>query len=196
MNTLKKIFSSKVRASFFEILFGIDSNELHLREIQRRSDLAIETVRQEAKNLESLELICKRKDGNRTYYKANKVHPLYEEIHRIVIKTSGLKDVLKIDLDSKEIQFAFIFGSIANSTSNSESDIDLYIIGDIGLRKVSNLITNSAITLNREINPHTSTLQEFKGRLSTGDHLISQVFNSPKLMIKGTEDELRRLVKE
>ena len=196
MNTLSKIFASKVKASFFEILFGIDNNELHLREIQRRSGFAVETVRQEANNLESIDLLSKREDGNRTYYKANKDHPLYEDIHKIVIKTSGLKEILKKELDNPEIQFAFVFGSMANGTSNSESDIDLFIIGDLGLRIVSEMTINSSSTLGREINPHTSTLKEFKTRLSKGNHLVNQVYNGPKIMIIGIEDEFRRLVSE
>ena len=70
MNILAEILSSKVRAEFFRILFGIESKEYHLREIQRRSDLAIGTVRQEANKLERIGLIKKRGDGNRTYYQA------------------------------------------------------------------------------------------------------------------------------
>jgi DNA-binding transcriptional ArsR family regulator len=72
MNFLSDILSSRVRAEYFRIFFGIHSNEYHLREIERKSGLAIGTVRQEAKKLEELELITKRVDGNRTYYKANR----------------------------------------------------------------------------------------------------------------------------
>ena len=44
---LSKITTSQVKASFFRILFGTNREEVHLREIQRRSGLAIETVRKE-----------------------------------------------------------------------------------------------------------------------------------------------------
>lgn len=41
-----------------------------------------------------LELLTRSKDGNRRYYAANRAHPLYPELHAIVLKTSGLRDVL------------------------------------------------------------------------------------------------------
>jgi len=83
MNFLSEILSSRVRAEFFRIFFGIYSNEYHLREIERKSGFAIGTVRQEAKKLE---LITKRADGNRTYYKANRNHPLFLTLHNLVLQ--------------------------------------------------------------------------------------------------------------
>jgi hypothetical protein len=39
VNLLSEILSSRVRAEFFRLLFGIKSNELHLREIERQAGL-------------------------------------------------------------------------------------------------------------------------------------------------------------
>ena len=194
MNTLVKILSSRARAAFFEILFGIDLKELHLREIQRRSGLAIETVRKEANNLDTLNLVVKRQDGNRSYYKANANHPLFEEIHQMVIKTSGMKEILQESLKDNAIKFAFVFGSIAKGNITAESDIDLFIIGDIGLRKISNLIKGPVEKLGREINPHTMSDKEFIKRIKERDHFVSEVFRSKKVMIIGEKDEFARLV--
>ena len=194
MNTLEKILTSKARAAIFTILFGIDHRELHLREIQRRSGLAIETIRKETHNLEDLGLIVKRRDGNRTYFTANVKHPLYHEIHQIVIKTSGLSMVLQKALDLANIKIAFVFGSIARGNEKDESDIDLLVIGDISLRALSNVMKEPADTLGREINPHVITLNEFVTRKQKGEHFVTHIINSPKLMIIGSEDEFTELV--
>ncbi len=195
MDTLEKIFSSKSRAAFLSILFGIDSPELHLREIQRRSGLAIETIRREALNLEALELINKRRDGNRTYFKANTQHPLYNEISQMVIKTMGFKDILQQSLDKENIIMAFIFGSIADGNANSESDIDLFIIGNVSLRELISYLKEPGKILGREINPHVMTSKELLERKLAGDHFVSRILKSKKLMIIGSEDELTELVK-
>lgn len=193
MSFLSDILSSRIRAEYFRIFFGIHSNEYHLREIERISGFAIGTVRQEAKKLEQLELITKRVDGNRTYYKANRNHPLFNTLHNLVLQTSGLVDVFKANLIDERIQFAFIFGSIANGTENSESDIDLFVIGSLGLRDLSKKIKNPAILLKREINPHVMTLTEFQKRVIQKEHFISNVINTPKLMIFGNENDLTKL---
>lgn len=193
MAILVEILSSRARAAFFRILFGMDSNEYHLREIQRRAKLAIRTVSQEAKKLEKIGLIQKRQDGNRTYYHANKDHPLFATIHDLVLKTSGLAEILQKSLLTKAITFAFVFGSIAAGKENAESDIDLFIIGNIGLRAVSKLLKEPGQKISREINPHTMTIEEFIRRKNEKEHFVASVLESPKLMIIGNEDDLAKL---
>jgi uncharacterized protein len=193
MNILAEILSSRVRAEIFRILFGTDVQEYHLREIQRRSKLAIGTVQQETTKLEKLELIIKQQDGNRTYYRANSAHPLYHEIHNLVLKTVGLSDILRTSLTNDAIKIAFVFGSFAAGTEKSDSDIDVFIIGEIGLRKVSKVLKEPSLKIGREINPHVMTPKEFIARKTEKEHFVKNVVDSPKLMIIGTENELTRL---
>lgn len=98
MNLLSEILSSKVRAEVFRLLFGTDISELHLRELERRSGYAVGTVQTEMRKLERLDLVCRRKDGNRLYYSANRQHPLFMEIQGLVLKSAGLVDALKAAL--------------------------------------------------------------------------------------------------
>ena len=113
MSLLSEILSSKIRADIFRLFFGVSDNELHMREIERRSGYAIGTIQSELRKLLRLDLVNKRKDGNRTYYRANKDHPLFLDIQRLVLKTVGLVDILQNKLTkSQEITIAFVFGSI------------------------------------------------------------------------------------
>ena len=193
MNLLAKMLSSKVRSELFGLFFGIEAQELHLREIERRSGFAIGTIRQETRNLVDLGLLCKRQDGNRTYFQANKEHPIYTEIHNMVLKTVGLVDVLKKSLYTPEVEFAFVFGSAATNSLKPESDIDLLVIGNIGLRGIGKLLKNASNQLNREINPITMAKDRFVERILSKDHFVVEVMDSPKIMIVGAEDELARL---
>ena len=95
MNILAELLSSKIRAEIFRILFGTRDESLHMREIERRTGFTMGTVQHELKKLHRLDLIKKNRDGNRLYYEANKNHPLYSEIKKIVLKTVGLVDVLR-----------------------------------------------------------------------------------------------------
>jgi DNA-binding transcriptional ArsR family regulator len=190
---LANLLSSKTRAEFLRILFGINRKELHLREIQRQTELAISTVKQEASKLEELGLVIQRKNGNRTYFSANKEHPLYNEIHNIVLKTIGLSDFLKQSLTTDKIKFAFVFGSIASGLEKPESDVDLFVLGDIGLRELSKLLKEPTEKIGREINPHIMTIDEFMKRKRQNEHFVTSVLKSPKIMIKGSDDELEKL---
>lgn len=195
-NMLAVILSSKIRAEIFRLLFGSDNAALHMREIERKSGFSIGTVQRELKKLVELDLIIKRKDGNRVYYEANRYNPIYNDICNVTQKTVGLIHILqKALIRTKDIEFAFIFGSYAAGKENSNSDIDLMVIGNLGLRNVVSLLSGISEKTRREVNPHIFWITEFKKRIQSKDHFITNVVNSKKIFIIGKEDDFRKLVK-
>jgi predicted nucleotidyltransferase len=193
MNTLELIVTSRTRAGVFTILFGLGQKELHNREIARRSELSEAAVRQELGKLVHLDLVRLRKDGNRVYYSANRSHPLYHEIHSIVLKTTGLVDVLADALADLRVETAFVFGSIAEGEATSDSDVDILIIGRIGLMEVSKLLSGVSERLEREINPIVMSREEYIGRIRTDDHFANNVIKGDRLFIKGDPDEFEAM---
>lgn len=195
MMTLVDIVSSKRKAEILRLLFGVEAREVHLRELARQSHLAVRTIQQELARLEKVGLVNARRDGNRVYYRANRNNPAYTDIRNLVLKTAGLANVFRRALRQPDVQVAFVFGSVAAETAGPESDIDLMVIGGIGLRRVAGVLSGMAAKLGREINPHVLTAQEFGKRKRTGDHFISSVLATPRLFIVGTEHELAELAK-
>ncbi len=175
------------------MLFGLRTDELHLREIHRQTGLAIGTVRQDIDKLVEMGLVIRRPDGNRVYYVANLSHPLYAEIHRMVLKTAGLADVLAAALSSEGVRCAFVFGSMAGGNATPNSDIDLMVIGSVGLRKVSGLLSGVGNQLGREINPYVLSPTEFNRRIRDKDHFLTSVLASPKIFVAGSEDDLEAM---
>ena len=195
MNALSQILSSRTRAEIFKLLFGTREEELHIREIQRRTKLNDSTIRQELTKLLKLDLVIDRKDSNRVYYRANKLNPLYPDIRNLVLKSVGLIDVLKDALNDQRIQIAFVFGSISEGRETSESDVDLFVIGSLGMRDISSLLSGAANKIGREINTHVMSRDEIKKRYSGKDHFVGSVIKSKKLFIIGTEYDLKTVVR-
>jgi len=194
MNILPEILSSKIRAEIFRLLFGINNETLHMREIERRTGYAIGTIQTELKKLLRLELVIKRKDGNRLYYCANKKHPLYPDLHNLILKTTGLVDVFLSALDqTPDIVVSFIFGSVSRGDVKAESDVDLMVIGNLGLRKLSKMLTGIPEKIGREVNPYVLSVDDFNKRKSKRDHFLTQVLAGPKIFITGNEDELESM---
>jgi DNA-binding transcriptional ArsR family regulator len=190
MGILADILSSRVRAEIFRLLFGLDKRELHLREVERQAGLSLGTIRQDLQKLLKLDLVKTRRDGNRLYYQANTEHPLYPEIRNLVLKTAGLVEIFKRILDRKGVRVAFIFGSLASNKEKAASDVDLMVIGTVGLRTLSGWLSGVTEQVGREINPHTMSVEEFRRRQKRGDHFLSNVLESPKLFIVGEENDL------
>ena len=195
MGILGELLSSRIRAEIFRNLFGIASDSaLYMRELERRTGFAIGTVQTELKKLQRLDIITSVKDGNRVYYRANTAHPVYPEIRALVLKTSGLADVIVNALGNETgIRVAFVFGSFARQEEKAGSDVDLMVVGDIGLRKLTGLLMNVSGKIGREINPHVFSEKEFVKRKKDQDHFLNQVLEAPKIFIIGTEHELAEM---
>jgi len=183
MNRLAELLSSRARAEIFRLFFSGAGEELHVREIERRSGLNDSTLRQELRKLVRLELVQSRRDSNRLYYRAKTESPLYPEIRNLVLKTSGLSDVLKSALMDKRIRVAFVFGSIARGEEKAGSDVDLMVIGQLGMRDLSRLLSGIEEKIGREVNPHVLREEEFVKRIRVKDHFVSSVMESPKIFI-------------
>jgi len=189
MNLLTQILSSQVRAEIFRLLFNSDKSSIYLRDLQRQSGLSIGTIQKEIAHLKVLDLVTAKRDGNRLYYTANSNHPLYQEICGLVEKTSGVAESLKKVLGSiKRIECAFIFGSFARGEERSHSDIDLIVIGDVGLRTLSTKLKELTEQAHREINPHIYSVKSWKEKLKKKDHFINSVVRGKKIFLIGDEE--------
>jgi hypothetical protein len=196
MDTLTLLLGSQGRAEVLRLLFSQPGTEIYLREIVRRSGLSPRTIQQELALLKGQELLLSRKDGNRLYYRANPEHPLFPELRALVEKTSGYQAILRSALADPDIQFAFVFGSVAAGTAKAESDLDLFVIGSIGLRKLSRLLVGCSDQVGRVINPHVVTTDEWIRKTKDRDHFVSRVLASKKVFVIGTEHDLKQLGKK
>lgn len=190
MATLDRLFLSRSRAEVLRLLFGVTEPQLHVRAIERASGLTINAIRVELGKLKALDLVVARRDGNRLYYSANTSHPLHEELRSIVLKTSGLRDVLHEALQGLSIRVAFVFGSVARKEEKARSDLDLMVVGDAGLRAVARVLHGVSAKIAREVNVLTITPKEFKERLSKKDAFLLDVMAKKKLFVVGDEREL------
>lgn len=188
---LSELLTSKTRAEVMRILFDGSGEEHYLREMEKISHIQVNSLQKEVKHLASIDLIKARQDGNRIYYRANKEHPLYLDLVSIVEKTVGLGFILKSRLQDQRIKCAFIFGSIAKSNDKSSSDIDLIVIGDLGMRVLTKLLSGVQENVGREINPHIYTEEEFKKRIKLKDHFITSILKEQIKLIIGDVSDYR-----
>lgn len=194
MNRLRDIFLSRVRAELFRRLFGVNRKPIYLHQLRKETGFASRSIEEQIQQLRNLDLIIATPDGGRINYTANAAHPLYPELCGIVLKTAGLHDVLQQALDSPKIEHAFVFGSLAQLSERAESDVDLMVIGTLGRRDLTSLLTGVADQLGREINFHIYSRDELARRVASRDHFLRDVISKPKLFIRGNEHEFSSLV--
>lgn len=87
MDLLAVLFP-QVRAAVLRLLFADATVELHLRELTRRSGLALGTLQTELAKLTAAQLVVSERDGNRRYYRANAAHPLFPVLRQLVLQAT------------------------------------------------------------------------------------------------------------
>lgn len=193
MNLLTDLVRSPVRAELLRVFFGLRQGSLYRAELIALMPFAKESVETQLNALKRMGLVISEKDGNRAYYSANTSHPLYSDLRNIVLKTVGLHDVLASALSDPDIEFAFVFGSIAARTEKPESDVDLMVIGAVTEFRLAQLLRGVGEQLGREINPHVYTRGEIIRRLETNDHFLNDVLSKPRLFLTGNEHDFAQL---
>ena len=184
------LITSKARRRLLARLLLAPEREFYLRELIRATALAPRTVQVEVDRLVAADLLLERRSGNRRYLRANERHPFFHPLRELVVKSEGLVGLLSDGLGSDGVDLAFVFGSMAEGRARADSDVDLLIVGDIGLREAVRRLEAAQEQLGREINPVVWTRHEFEQRSKSDDHFLRRVLHGSRLMVAGDEREL------
>jgi predicted nucleotidyltransferase len=192
---LEALFTSRARVEVLKLFFLRSSDRHYVREIASLTDQPVRAVQRELARLEQGGLLMSEPDGNRRYYRADRNTPVFDELRSLLVKTAGLTDEIKRQLQkqSGQIDLAFIFGSFAKGEESSRSDVDILVIGSISARALAALIAQLKVDLEREINPATLPRGEFRQKLKASDPFILSIMQEPKIFLIGGEDELETL---
>lgn len=191
---LKSLFTSKTRIELLKLFLLNPEASFYQRQIEQKTHFPIRAIQRELINLCAIGLLIKSTSGNRNYYSLNKVHPLRNDLKNIILKSAGIADALRQRLSgSKDIDFAFIYGSYAKNKENLLSDMDLFVIGKISGRKLSSVLNKEKQASGREINFSLYSKEEFIKRIRQNNHFILSVLKDKKIFLIGSENDLKRL---
>ena len=190
---LSSTLFGRTRAAVLAVLYGHVGESFYLRQLARRTDIALGPVQREIRQLFDAGLVKKETRGNQTLYTANPASPIFAEIKSLVAKTVGMHDVLVEALAPlrRKVDLAFVYGSVARSAESERSDVDLMIVGSVDFGAVIERLADARKTLDREINPTVYSSHEFVNKLR--GQFLKTVLAEKKLFLIGDEDVLREL---
>ncbi len=189
---LQKLFTSKTRVKLLTLFMMNPEREMYVREIARNTKENINAIRRELANLEGIGLLKSERRGNSKYYVVNKKMPIYNELASIILKTEGVAKELQDSLSEIGVEIAFIYGSFASGKAGVDSDVDIFIIGEVNEDELIIKIRDVEKKLSREINYVLFTVKEFEEREKSKDPFVLNVLREPKIMLVGDLNDLRR----
>lgn len=169
--------------------------DLHLRELARLTGSHAGTLTRELDKLTEAGLLQRTEQGNQVRYRANRDHPLFEDLAAIFRKTHGAAAVLREALApmAGQIRVALVFGSMARGTQSAGSDIDLLVVGEVGFPNLVKALYPAQETLRREINPVLYSPTEFAQRARLGEAFVNEITGKPVVFLMGEKDDLAEL---
>lgn len=181
------LFPNQYRRKVLGLLLMKPGQWIHLRELARMTGAAPGTLKKEVDTLCQVGLLQVQRIGNQTQFSANTAHPVYPELQALINKTIGLADALRASLLplTDKIRAAFVFGSMASSNENANSDIDVMIIGEVTFAQTINALYDTQTALGREINPKVMSPNEWLEKKSGGNTFVQDVLSKPKIMLIG-----------
>ena len=179
---------SKVQQRVLAVLFGNHSRSFYANELIALAGSGSGAVQRELTQLAAAGLVTVTRIGNQKHYQANAAAPVFEELRGLVLKTSGLVDVLRSALAplAGQVQLAFVFGSVAKATDTVTSDIDLLIVSDtLAYGELFAALEPATNRLQRTVNPTLYSRSEIDSRLRAGNPFLKRVLAQPKLWLIG-----------
>jgi len=192
---LDLLTKSKIRKKIILLFVYNQRREFYLSEIARLVKTSAGTAQRELNKLLHMDLLSFQKKGNLNIYSLNVRHPLLEEIESITRKTFGIEVELQAELNKiRHISYAFLFGTYVKGGFKSDSDIDLYIIGNVDEDQLFDATQRVEEIVGREINYHISGIREFKDQAKK-DYFHKDIIKNYTLLL-GDENAFRSFIEQ
>jgi predicted nucleotidyltransferase len=175
------------------VLFGNPGRSFYANEVIGLARSGTGAVQRELARLEAAHLVTVARVGKQKHYRANPASPVFQELRALVLKTSGLGDVLREALApvSDHVRAAFVSGSIAKGEDTAASDIDLMVIGEgLTYADLYGALEEASARLGRKVAPTIYSPRELARRVKEDNSFVTRVFRQPKLWLIGDDSAL------
>lgn len=189
---VEQLFGSKTRVKLLQLFYKNPNRSFYVREITRKIDEQINSVRRELSNLLSIGIISSETTNNKLYYEVNQKYEYHKPLAEIFGDITPVKSAT--DAGSEEVtdlvpaelkplghvELALYTGQF---TRDERSGIDFLIVGDINQTQLSKYVTELEKKEGKEIRYVAISLKEFNYRRQINDRFLSKVIESKKQIL-------------
>ncbi len=188
---LEALIASKTKRDILKRFLSNPDEKYYVRQLAAILNSSAGTIHRELTKFEKSGILKSENVGNLRFFYINKMNPLFTELKQMVFKTEGVKGRIEIELkDLKGLGAAFIYGSFAKEQERADSDIDLFLVGDIDENELIPKISALEREFNREINFTIYTAKELKQEKENKNSFILELLKKPKIFLVGDKNDL------
>jgi hypothetical protein len=125
---INSLITSHTRIKLLKKFFLNSSTKAHLRGLEVEFGESTNSIRIELNRLENAGLLNSLRDGNKKVFQANQAHPLFRDIHSIILKETGIDQVIsKVINRLGNITTVYLTGDFAHGKDSQL--IELILVG-------------------------------------------------------------------
>lgn len=185
---IEQLFGSKTRVKLLQLFYAHPNRSFYVREITRKIDEQINSVRRELSNMLSIGIISSDTSNNKLYYEVNQKYEFYEPLSQIFgpggKKQPSSKGAMPDDTSRLQalgnVDLAFFTGQF---TRDETSGVDVLIVGDINNTQLEKYIAELEEQEGKDIRYTVMTPDELTYRQQINDRFISHAMEAKKQVV-------------
>ncbi|HUD10587.1 MAG TPA: transcriptional regulator [Candidatus Saccharimonadales bacterium] len=204
---IEQLFGSKTRVKLLQLFYSNTNRSFYVREITRKIDEQINSVRRELSNLLSIGIITSDNTNNKLYYEVNQKYKYYEPLHQIfgggVRKIASKKAGETVDEQQSEVESDLkAVGHIdlavytGQFTRDETAGIDFLVVGDVNPNALQKYVDALEARENKTIRYTIMSLPDFLYRQQIRDRFATAIAQSKKQVLVDQHNLLTELVVE
>lgn len=173
---LEKLFGSKSRVKLLTLLLTNPDQAFFVRELTRRLDERINSVRRELANLEKMGMVTSVEKNRKRYYIINQKFNYFPELRALFLKAGVSPDtrLIKQLKDVGKVSLAVLSGIFSRYQG---AKADILIVGEVDKKKLEKIIKELEDDMSEEINYTVMSKDEFEYRAKMMDRFLRDVFD-------------------
>lgn len=194
---IEQLFGSRTRARLLGLFLENSQRAFFVRELARRIDAQLNSVRRELKNLVDIGIVLevdgdeaqiddKDEEGgkadNRRFYQANKDFPIFEDLRGVMKKVAVLMNHTLMQELAKhgKLDLLVLTGSFTDSP-NIQTDI--LVVGTLKEEGLQKSIAEFEREIGREVNYTYMPREEFEYRRDVGDRFLAGILQAKRVVL-------------
>lgn len=189
----EQLFGSKTRVKLLSLFLNNPGRPYYVREITRKIDEQINSVRRELSNLLSVGIVKSTSADNKLYYEVDTGYEHYEPLRQIFTsvdvgkkKDAVIKEentILTKLRTAGQLELAFLTGSFVR---DDIVGVDIVVVGDVNKAKLAKIIAEIEADEGRDLNYTAMTLEDYQYRIGLNDRFLGSIMNSKRIVLVDT----------
>ena len=195
---IEQLFGSKTRVKLLHLFYTNPNRSFYVREITRKVNEQINSVRRELANLLNIGIIKSDTSANRLYYEINQKYKYYDQLRSIFSGINTKKEKTVVSSDGDAVQKLATIGAVdlvllsGHFVRSATSPVDLLVVGDVNRSKLLKIIAELEAQEGLEIRFTVLNKEEFIYRINLKDRFLSTILGEKYTIAVGSTEQLSK----